>query len=77
MLSNHTEATLDAGLEDLKALLPDGAFSGRGKDVGPAVIMTDDDTGEINSLAKAWPQSTLLLCQWHIMQVAEGAKLRI
>ena len=69
VLSNHTEATLDAGIEDLKALMPDQAFSGRGPEVGPQVILTDDDTGEINSVSRAWPEATCLLCQWHLMQV--------
>ena len=69
VLSNHTQTTLEAGLSDLKALLPDGAFGGRGREAGPKVIMTDDDTGEINALASAWPESNLLLCQWHILQV--------
>ena len=69
VLSNRTEATLDAGLQDLQALMPDQAFGGRGTHVGPQVILTDDDTGEINSLKRAWPQSTFLLCQWHAMQV--------
>ena len=70
VLSNHTEETLDAGIEDLKALMPGPkAFAGRGVEVGPQVILTDDDTGEINSLKKAWPETTFLLCQWHAMQV--------
>ena len=74
VLSNHSQATLEAGLQDLKALLPDGAFGGRGREVGPKVIMTDDDTGEINALANTWPQATHLLCQWHILQVRQLTK---
>ena len=70
VLSNHTEETLDEGIKDLKALMPGPkAFGGRGVEVGPQVILTDDDTGEINSLKKAWPKTTCLLCQWHVMQV--------
>ena len=70
VLSNHTEETLQAGIQDLKALMPGPkAFGGRGVEVGPQVILTDDDKSEINSLKKAWPTSTLLLCQWHVMQV--------
>ena len=34
VLSNRTEATLDAGLQDLQALMPDQAFGGRGTHVG-------------------------------------------
>ena len=85
VLSNHTEATLTEGLRDLKALMPDNAFAGRGKvensrnifigmilyyqELGPKIIMTDDDKGEISSLRSAWPESTFLLCQWHLLQV--------
>ena len=70
VLSNHTEETLNAGIEDLKKLMPgEQAFAGRGVEIGPEVFLTDDDTGEINSLKKAWPRSTFLLCQWHAMQL--------
>ena len=31
VLSNHTEATLSEGIQDLKALMPENAFYGRGK----------------------------------------------
>ena len=38
VLSNHTEATLDAGIQDLKALMPEDAFFGRGVEAGPQVV---------------------------------------
>ena len=61
--------TLDAGIEDLKVLMPGSkAFAGREVELGPQVILTDDDTGKINSLKKSRPKTTCLLCQWHIMQ---------
>ena len=44
ILSDQTEKTLDAGFEDLKKLLPDKAFFGRGAQRGPELIMTDDDS---------------------------------
>ena len=44
ILSDQTEKTLDAGFEDLKKLLPDQAFFGRGAKRGPELIMTDDDS---------------------------------
>ena len=43
ILSDQTEKTLDAGFEDLKKLLPEKAFYGRGAERGPELIMTDDD----------------------------------
>ena len=69
VLSNHTENTLHAGIKDLKALMPDQAFAGRGKDLGPRVILTDDDSGEINALGTVWCGTNFLLCQWHVLQV--------
>ena len=39
------------------------------QELGPKIIMTDDDKGEISSLRSAWPESTFLLCQWHLLQV--------
>ena len=78
VLSNRTEATLDAGLQDLQALMPDQAFGGRGTHVGPQVILTDDDTGEINSLKRAWPRSTFLqmaVCKCRIRQVNKKVKV--
>ena len=72
VVSNLTEKTLDEGIKDLKALMPENAFFGRGKHKGPQIIFTDDDTAEINSLKKAWPNAIFLQCQWHILQVRIG-----
>ena len=44
ILSDQTEKTLDAGFEDLKKLIPEKAFYGRGAGRGPELIMTDDDS---------------------------------
>ena len=44
ILSDQTEKTLDAGFEDLKKLIPEKAFYGRGAGIGPQLIMTDDDS---------------------------------
>ena len=44
ILSEQTEIALSAGLEEIKKLLPDEAFAGRGVETGPEVIMTDDDS---------------------------------
>jgi hypothetical protein len=71
VLSNHSEEAMNAGIEDLKALMPKEAFFKRGVKAGPRVILTDDDRGEINSLKRAWPTATTLLCQWHVLQVGE------
>ena len=43
ILSEQTEKSLSVGLEEIKELLPDNAFSGAGVLAGPEIIMTDDD----------------------------------
>lgn len=36
--------------------------------VAPSVIITDDDLGERNVLKLFWPNSTLLLCSFHVLK---------
>ena len=36
--------------------------------VGPKLFMTDDAAALRNSLNAVWPQTTQLLCDWHVMQ---------
>ena len=60
--------TITFGLEVLKKVLPDGAFYGRGKEVGPQVFMSDDSDAERGALSGVWPQSVLLLCIFHVLQ---------
>ena len=69
ILSKINSETIYQGIEDMKVLLPDDAFHRRGKDLGPQVIMTDDDNAEINALKRAWPMAIFIQCQWHILQV--------
>ena len=61
-------ATILFALDLLKSVLPAGAFYGRGRDVGPQVFMTDDSDVERQSLSRAWPESVLLLCIFHVLQ---------
>ena len=56
------------GLRVLQSVLPSNAFYGRGRTVGPVVVMTDDCDAERNALSVAWPCSTLLLCSsWLVL----------
>ena len=43
ILSNQKQETLEAGFEELKKLLPEKAFAGRGAERGPELFMTDED----------------------------------
>ena len=43
ILSDQKQETLEEGFEELKKLLPEKAFAGRGAERGPELFMTDDD----------------------------------
>ena len=43
ILSDQKQETLEAGFAQLKQLLPEKAFGGRGVETGPELFMTDDD----------------------------------
>lgn len=49
--------------------LPSDAFGSRSNQLGPMVFMTDDCAAEKNALNNTWPNSTLLLCIFHVLQV--------
>ena len=66
--SDEKESTLKLGFLLLKSSLPENAFHGRGPDVGPEVILTDNCKEERKALNTVWPSSTLLLCIFHILQ---------
>ena len=66
--TREDEFTIKFGLEMMKAVLPPGAFYGRGRDIGPEVLMTDDCLAERNALSSAWPGAVLLLCIFHVLQ---------
>ena len=66
--SDEKESTLKQGFLMLKSSLPEYAFHGRGPDVGPEVILTDNCKEERKALNTVWPSSTMLLCIFHILQ---------
>lgn len=68
VMSDESEATFEKGINLLKVLLPHYAFFGRGPNMGPMVILTDDSRAEQNAIKKCWPQSRRLLCIFHVLQ---------
>ena len=68
IVSREDEPTVSAGFELYQSLLPAGAFFGRGAATGPKIAMTDDSQVEQSSLSKIWPNVTLLLCVFHLLQ---------
>ena len=49
----------------LNSILPEGAFFNA---AGPAILMTDNCDELRRSLHRSWPNATLLLCIFHILQ---------
>ena len=67
--TSSSRATVTAALNLYTELLSSDAFYGRGER-GPQVFMTDDCDTERQSLAAVFPESTLLLCIFHVLQAA-------
>ena len=66
ILTSEAEDIVTEGLKIfLDKCAPSYAFKGRGS-LGPLIWMTDDCSSEINSIKTVFPQSTTLLCQWHL-----------
>ncbi|CAG8853309.1 318_t:CDS:2, partial [Gigaspora margarita] len=66
--SDELEITLEKGMIMLKSLLPQYAFFGHGPDIGPIAFLTDNSNSECNALGHCWPNSTQLLCVFHVLQ---------
>ena len=45
---------------------------GRGPNVGPKIVLTDDASAERNALKITWPGMILLLCLFHVLQAVWG-----
>ena len=51
-----------------KNCLDEKSFYGRGSELGPAVVMTDNCSELRDALRSVWNEATLLLCVFHLMQ---------
>lgn len=68
ILTSESSKIISLGLELWKKMLPQHALGGRGIN-GPKIFMSDDSAAERNALREAFPQSTLLLCIFHVLQI--------
>ena len=66
--SSQSEATLKSCLHNVKSVLPQHAFGGRGAASGPSIFLTDDDSAQRNALRVYWRSSVPLLCIFHFLQ---------
>ena len=65
--TSESQSTITAGFNLLKSILPEDAFSGRGED-GPQVAMTDDCKSLRQGLHAVYPECSLILCIFHLLQ---------
>ena len=72
LTSREDEETLKFAFDLYKSLLSEKSFYGRGPDVGPKLVLTDDSESERNALKYAWPSIQLLLCLFHVLQAVWG-----
>ena len=63
--SDEREETLTKAFEMLNSILPEGAFFNA---AGPAILMTDNCDELRRNLHRSWPNATLLLCIFHVLQ---------
>ena len=70
--TREDEKTMKFGSELCKSLLPENAFFGRSRDMGPKLALTDDANAERNALKHTWPSMILLLCLFHVLQAVWG-----
>lgn len=68
IVTSESEEVLNVAFAMWKSLLPPDAFFGRGPNVGPKLIMTDDCASERNALQAAFVGCILLLCLFHVLQ---------
>lgn len=66
--SDEKEDTVKDALQKLIEILPSHAFYGKGPDIGPSLVMTDDSNTEKGALKSVWPSSKQLLCTFHFLQ---------
>uniref|UniRef100_A0A2S2PBP9 SWIM-type domain-containing protein n=2 Tax=Schizaphis graminum TaxID=13262 RepID=A0A2S2PBP9_SCHGA len=67
ILTSESSSVITEGLQLWKNLFPIDALSKRGEK-GPKIFMSDDSAAERHALNDVFPQSTLLLCIFHVLQ---------
>ena len=66
--SDETTDTLTRAFTMYTRCLDGKSFYGRGGEVGPAVVMTDNCSELRDALRSVWSETSLLLCIFHLMQ---------
>lgn len=69
IVTSEATSIIVKGLELWKKILSPESLGKRGQ-IGPRIFMTDDSLAERNALREVFPQTTLLLCIFHVLQAA-------
>lgn len=69
LTSSESEINLRQCFAMFQTFLMEESFGGRGN-TGPLVLMTDDCSALRTSLAGTFPEATMLLCTFHVLQAA-------
>ncbi|PIK36987.1 hypothetical protein BSL78_26177 [Apostichopus japonicus] len=67
IVTSESRECVTLALNLYKEIIPDDAFYGNGAK-GPLVFLTDDSESERQSLHTAFPEATLILCVFHLLQ---------
>ena len=68
LTNSETIEALTKAIEIYKDLLPDDCFGGRGRELGPKIIMRDGSDTEGSAILSSWPSVIQLLCIFHVLQ---------
>ena len=68
LMSDEKEDTQKEALRMFKECLPSCAFYNRGITLGLQVFLTDNNFEERSALTSSWPNASLLLCVFHLLQ---------
>lgn len=66
--TSESAAILTKALEIYKSMLPSESFGGKGRDIGPEIVMRDDSAAENAAISQVWPNTKQLQCIFHVLQ---------
>ncbi len=65
--TTETSEVITEGLYIVQTLISEESFGGKGKS-GPVLFLTDGSQAERLALSSVFPQTRMLLCQFHVLQ---------
>ena len=68
LTNSESVDVLTKALQIYKDMLPEDCFGGRGRELGPQVIIRDGSDTEGTSIQVVWPLVIQLLCIFHVLQ---------